>query len=395
MPRRLYWLVFLAICLGVLATAQDLPANPDQIHPRKDVRPKPAPNPDDAHMSPDPDKIPPASGTQGGWSSSKDTRINVAPPPGEAPPSGYNEMKPWDPHKAEKDVEVGDYYFKQKNYRAAEARYRDALYWKDNDATATYKLATALEKLGEVDEAAHNYRHYVKAFPSGDYAKQAQEALTRLQPQLGRVPGPPRSDQGEDDLRMGEFYMGLQNWPAAIAKFQDALKLKSDDPVAAFRLAQCLEKIGQIAEARQDYAQYVKLVPNGPFAAESRAALGRLPQVTVAETKPLNAPEVDRELEEGEFYLQDKKYTDAETRFRQVLQASPQNPRALFRLAQALEGNNQLNEALETYRAYLKVDPNGDYAIDAINSLQRVADRIQRQGKPAAQATSQSAGNPR
>ena len=51
------------------------------------------------------------------------------------------------PHKAAKDIEVGDFYFKKKNYAAAESRYREALYYKDNDAIATYHLALCLEKL--------------------------------------------------------------------------------------------------------------------------------------------------------------------------------------------------------------------------------------------------------
>jgi hypothetical protein len=38
--------------------------------------------------------------------------------------SGVSEFHQWDPHKAAKSVEVGDFYFKRKNYRAAEERYR-------------------------------------------------------------------------------------------------------------------------------------------------------------------------------------------------------------------------------------------------------------------------------
>ena len=46
-----------------------------------------------------------------------------------APGNGdVSEFHPWNPHKAAKDIEVGDYYFKErKNYRAAADRYREAL----------------------------------------------------------------------------------------------------------------------------------------------------------------------------------------------------------------------------------------------------------------------------
>src|SRR6266581_9195899 len=83
-----------------------------------------------------------------GQSSSKDTMIDLSPPPDDAkahPQSSeilmdegsgsgnpdVNEAHPWNPHKAANDIEVGDYYFKaRKNYRAAADRYPEALYYK-------------------------------------------------------------------------------------------------------------------------------------------------------------------------------------------------------------------------------------------------------------------------
>src|SRR5215475_10774515 len=104
-----------------------------------------------------------------GDSSSKNTQVDLSPPADDAKehPKGSDllkdegavggtdttEFRPWDPHKAAKDIEVGDYYFKRKNYTGAESRYREALLYKDNDAVATYKLAVCLEKLNRSDEA--------------------------------------------------------------------------------------------------------------------------------------------------------------------------------------------------------------------------------------------------
>ena len=107
-----------------------------------------------------------------GENSSKDTQIDLSPPADDfkiAPQkfsggsggrtgvpngaSGITEFHTWDPHKAAKSIEVGDFYFRRKNYRAAEGRYRDALQYKDNDAVATIRLAVCLEKLGILDDA--------------------------------------------------------------------------------------------------------------------------------------------------------------------------------------------------------------------------------------------------
>lgn len=89
-------------------------------------------------------------------------------------------MHPWDPHKAAKDVEVGDFYFKRKNYVAAESRYREALYYKDNDAIATFRLAVCLEKLERPDDAWQEYESYLRILPYGPEAATAKKAMDRI-----------------------------------------------------------------------------------------------------------------------------------------------------------------------------------------------------------------------
>jgi tetratricopeptide (TPR) repeat protein len=127
-----------------------------------------------------------ANGQSSGESSSRGTKIDLSPPPGEAPAPGVGdtgdvqEMTPWDPHKADKDVEVGDFYFKLKNYPAAESRYLGALHWQNNHATATFRLAETEEKLGKLAEARKYYAAYLKILPEGEFASKAQQGLERL-----------------------------------------------------------------------------------------------------------------------------------------------------------------------------------------------------------------------
>jgi tetratricopeptide (TPR) repeat protein len=153
-----------------------------------------------------PDLSPPRSdrvnasdlGTDLGESSSKDTQIDVDAPENDArahPKSAeavaeeaaatgstnsVGEFHPWNPHKAGKDVEVGDYYFKRKNYKAAEDRYREALFYKENDAEATFHLALCLQKMERPREALEQYRGYLKILPSGPHARAAQDAIDEL-----------------------------------------------------------------------------------------------------------------------------------------------------------------------------------------------------------------------
>jgi tetratricopeptide (TPR) repeat protein len=132
-------------------------------------------------------------------SSSRDARTDLSPPKDDAknhpysksavadleptPPAdttGVQEFHPWNPLKASKDVEVGDYYFKRKNYRAALERYKEALYYKDNDAIATYRLAVCQEKMGNKAEARKNFEQYLKILPEGPLAKDARASLEKL-----------------------------------------------------------------------------------------------------------------------------------------------------------------------------------------------------------------------
>lgn len=132
-------------------------------------------------------------------SSSRDTRIDIRPPkdddkahPASAAAvadlteadnpdnSGVQEFHPWNPLKAMKDIEVGDYYFKRKNYKAALDRYKEALYYKDGDAVASYRLAECEEKVGDKGEAKKYYAQYLKILPEGPLAKDARASLDRL-----------------------------------------------------------------------------------------------------------------------------------------------------------------------------------------------------------------------
>jgi len=134
---------------------------------------------------------------EAGESSSRDTRVDLSPPKDDAknhpnsgvvdtnpedepPDADVQEMHPWNPYRAMKDDEVGDYYFKRKNYRAALARYQDALIWKEKDAIANFRMAECYEKLDQPDQAIPHYQEYLKILPEGPFAKEARKALEKL-----------------------------------------------------------------------------------------------------------------------------------------------------------------------------------------------------------------------
>lgn len=161
-----------------------------------------------------------AEHTSTGASSSKDLPTDLSPPPDDAkthPDSatalqeaedaaglyegdeigGIQEFKPWNPHKAEKDIEVGDFYFRRKNYRAALDRYREALYYKYNDAVATFRMAVCQEKLGDGGEARKGYQSYLKLLPQGPFAEEARHGLDRLKAPESGDAAPEKSSAGK------------------------------------------------------------------------------------------------------------------------------------------------------------------------------------------------------
>ena len=98
--------------------------------------------------------------------------------------SGVHEMHKFDPHRADKDVEVGKYYLTEKNYKGAIMRFKDALLFKPGDVAATRMLGQAFETTGRYDEALELYENYMKDFGKGPFAQQAQEGMERLKKRL-------------------------------------------------------------------------------------------------------------------------------------------------------------------------------------------------------------------
>jgi Flp pilus assembly protein TadD len=248
------------ILLLSLASAQESPPRSDQPNPTTQRAP--------------------------GESSSKETVIDLTPPksdadhPGSesdeeavAAATGVAEAKPWNPHRAAKNIEVGDFYFRDKNYKAAISRYREALAYKPKDAEATYKLALALEKAGQPVEAAQFYSDYFKIISNGPRAIEAKKGLERvLAPRGNSTSNVP----AETPLQAAERLLNAKEFDAATSAFRTLLRAEDPDPVVRYRLAQSLEGKGNLNLALSAYFDYLRLQPGGRYSSEAAAAIERL-----------------------------------------------------------------------------------------------------------------------
>ena len=259
---------------------QESQDNQPHIQPRQKATPTPTPAPE-AGPRPTPPPFPEPAVEQKGESSSGQSHIDAESsarprPEAAADPNSVDEkaFRPYDPHRAAKDLEVGNFYLKQKNYRAAQERFNDALLYKPDDAEAIYGLAVTEDKLDLPDKARTNYRKYLQILPQGPRAKDCQESLKRIDARTAAAPtDDSAAAESARDVAAGETFLTRNQYDAARERFEDALRLTPDNPLICFRLAQSLQGMQQLEPARSYYQKYLELAPHGPYAGDAKRAI--------------------------------------------------------------------------------------------------------------------------
>lgn len=93
------------------------------------------------------------------------------------------EKYPFNPLQSERDVRVGDYYFKQRNYRAAAGRYREATRWNEKNGRAWLRLGEAAGKMKDDDAAREAFAKYLEVAPDEKEARDVRKKLDKLNSQ--------------------------------------------------------------------------------------------------------------------------------------------------------------------------------------------------------------------
>ncbi len=84
-------------------------------------------------------------------------------------------------------MEIGNFYFKRRSYRAALSRYQEAARIDPYYAPACLGMGKVYEKLGLRQKALENYHKYLDMLPSSKEAEEAravQKAIARLEVEL-------------------------------------------------------------------------------------------------------------------------------------------------------------------------------------------------------------------
>ncbi|MGI8743840.1 MAG: tetratricopeptide repeat protein [Bryobacteraceae bacterium] len=97
------------------------------------------------------------------------------------PPEEDESLQPkeyvFNPLQANKEMEIGNYYFKKHSYRAAAKRFTEATKWNPTDAAAFLRLGEADDKLKDTAAAHQAYAKYLELQPD---AKNADAIKKRL-----------------------------------------------------------------------------------------------------------------------------------------------------------------------------------------------------------------------
>lgn len=97
------------------------------------------------------------------------------------PPEEDESLKPkeysFNPLEAERDLKIGNYYFKKGNYKAAASRFVEATRWNPNYAEAFLRLGESDEKLKDKAAAQQAYTKYLELAPDAKDAEAVKKKL--------------------------------------------------------------------------------------------------------------------------------------------------------------------------------------------------------------------------
>jgi len=116
----------------------------------------------------------------------------AAQAPKDPPPPEENQLPPeedkakiqeqysFNPLKSNKDVSVGEFYFKKNDYKAAAGRFREATKWNDGNAEAWLRLGDAEEKMHDAKAAREAWEKYLMLAPDAKNSAEVRKKLERL-----------------------------------------------------------------------------------------------------------------------------------------------------------------------------------------------------------------------
>ena len=116
-------------------------------------------------------KLPDESQSQGGGEQLPPDEDKATPQP---------KQYAFNPVQSKKEAEVGEFYFKKGDYRAAAGRFTEATKWNAGNAEAWLRLGDAQERMKDAKAAQAAYEKYLQLAPEAKNAPEVRKKLEKL-----------------------------------------------------------------------------------------------------------------------------------------------------------------------------------------------------------------------
>ena len=202
--------------------------------------------------------------------------------PRAAAAAGGGSSSDYTPATAAESTRIATAAFKNGDFESARASFEQAVAKNPNDPEAVNNLGETLAHLKRTPEAIEQFTraisiapdrwayHFNLAHALGEQARW-DDAIVEYQRATELFP--------EDYATQFNLGMALHKKGddrAAVSVFQKAIELAPGEATFHISLGQSFEKLGQIDEAKREYAQYLALDADGPDAARVKAHLDAL-----------------------------------------------------------------------------------------------------------------------
>jgi Flp pilus assembly protein TadD len=101
-------------------------------------------------------------------------------PPDEDKATAQPRQYPFNPVQSNKEVAVGEFYFKKNDFRAAAGRFSEATRYNDGNADAWLRLGDAQERMKDFKAARAAYTKYLQLAPEAKNAAEVRKKLEKL-----------------------------------------------------------------------------------------------------------------------------------------------------------------------------------------------------------------------
>jgi len=261
-----------------------------------------------------------------------------------------------------------------------------------NVADAYFLLGKAYQDLGKFPEALKAYENYERLLSEQNYEWKKEDAdfwvrKGQVQVEIGdsalipvAITSLTRAIELDSTKTSAYSYLGSalykqKKYTEAIPFFKKKIESDTSNANAYMNLALCYLQLKQFAEAREPLKKVVELDPNNSKAHDLLAGVYyQLKQYAEAAEEYLAKLKLDPnncELEgnAGTCLLLAKLSAQAIPHLRKAVSCFPRNANYLLMLAQALETNENTDEARQYYLKVLEIDPKNKEAQDRIDYI--------------------------